>query len=244
MNSLTSPAPRDASVRTAGAMRWLIAAAAALAFSLAPWPAGADTLNGALEAAYRNNPSLNAVRAAQRALDENVAIARSAYRPQLNGNLEYGIRSVDGSSGGPTLTASIGVDQTLFDGFRRQNDLRGARAGVFAGQEGLKASTQDTLLAAAQAYVTLVRDRRIVDLRRRNIAFFQGQLDADRTRFEVGEVTRTDVAATEAALAEARADAASAAARVRASEAVYRSVTGQAPGSLAAPRVPAILLPN
>src|SRR5215470_8915724 len=44
----------------------------------------ADTLEWALVQAYQNNPSLNAQRAALRAVDENVPQALSGYRPKLS----------------------------------------------------------------------------------------------------------------------------------------------------------------
>ena len=211
---------------------------AALVLAAAPGCALAETLTGALAKAYEYAPTLNAVRAAQRALDEGVAIARSDYRPTVTGQAEYGISgspAISGPTNGPTYGGSIAVQQRLFDGFQRQNAVRGANAAVFAGQEDLRASEQDTLLAAVQAYVSVIRDRRIVGFRQQNIAFLNEQLNAANARFEVGEGTRTDVAQARAERAAAVAELQTAEANVRASEALYIQVVGASPTSLAAP---------
>ena len=217
-----------------------------IASSVAPSPALAETLTGALAKAYEFAPTLNAVRAAQRALDEGVAIARSDYRPTVTGNAEYGISgspAFSGPTGGPTISGSVAVQQRLFDGFQRQNAVRGAKAAVFAGQEDLRASEQETLLAAVTAYVAVIRDGRIVGFRRQNIAFLDEQLASAQARFEVGEGTRTDVAQARAERAAAIAELQSAEATLAGSEALYVQVVGERPTGLAAPSPARSLVP-
>ena len=227
--------------------RLLRAGVTALAFGVLPSAAFAETLTGALAKAYEFAPTLNAVRAAQRALDEGVAIARSDYRPNVSAQADYGISgspAISGETGGPTYGGSIAVQQRLFDGFRRQNAVKGAKAAVFAGQEDLRASEQDTLLAAVQAYVAVIRDGRIVTFRRQNIAFLDEQLNAAQARFEVGEGTRTDVAQARAERAAAVADRQRAEANLAASEALYVQVVGDRPTGLADPSPARRLVPG
>lgn len=220
---------------------------AALALALAAGTAQAETLRGALAHAYEFAPPLNAVRAAQRVLDENVAIAKSGYRPNVNATLDYGINGTPafgGTTGGPNVTATVAVNQQLFDGFQTRNAVRGAKAGVFAGQEDLRGTEQDILLAAVNAYVSVIRDRRVVGFRRQNIEFLQEQLNASQARFEVGEGTRTDVAQSRAERAAAVAELETAQANLRASEALYVQVTGQRPSDLADPSPARKLVPG
>lgn len=226
--------------------RALHAGATALAIGLAPVPVLAETLTGALAKAYEFAPTLNAVRAAQRALDEGVAIARSGYRPNVSAEAEYSISgspAISGPTGGPDYGGSIAVQQRLFDGFQRQNAVRGAKAAVFAGQEDLKANEQDTLLAAVQAYVSVIRDQRIVGFRQQNIAFLDEQLNAAQARFEVGEGTRTDVAQARAERAASVAELQTARANLAASEALYVQIVGQRPVDLANPSPASRLVP-
>ena len=221
--------------------------ALALGASTAHGIARAETLSGALAKAYEFAPPLNAVRAAQRALDENVAIAKSGYRPVVQGQADYGISgspAISGPTGGPNISGTISVNQTLFDGFQTRNAVRGAKAGVFAGQEDLRGTEQDTLLAAVNAYVAVVRDTRIIGFRRQNIEFLNEQLNAAQARFEVGEGTRTDVAQARAERAASVAELEAAQANLRASEALYIQVTGSQPTGLATPSPARALTPG
>ena len=225
--------------------RVLRAGVAVLALGL-PSVALAETLSGALAKAYEFAPTLNAVRAAQRALDEGVAIARSDYRPTVSGQVDYGISAspaFGGDTNGPNISGSVAVQQRLFDGFQRKNAVRGATAAVFAGQEDLRASEQDTLLAAVQAYVSVIRDQRIVGFRRQNIEFLNEQLNAAQARFEVGEGTRTDVAQARAERAASLAELQSAEANLASSEALYVQIVGEAPRGLADPSPASRLVP-
>ena len=226
--------------------RWTgpVLGASVLAVLAALAPARAETLAGALAKAYQNNPSINAVRAAQRALDEGVAIAKSGYRPQVGVTLDYGISSVDGASGGPRTQGTLSVNQTLFDGFRRKNAVRSAKAGVFAGQEDLAATEQSILLSAVQAYVAVIQNQRIVGLLSENVSFLEEQLRASNARFEVGEGTRTDVAQARADRAAALGDLEAARANLRSSEALYLQIVGSPPTNLQPARIPARSVPH
>jgi outer membrane protein len=236
-----------AHIRTAASL--VLAALAAVAFCSA---AAADTLEWALVQAYQNNPSLNAQRAALRATDENVPQALSGYRPKVsitaNGGFNYSStlsESVNQSIYPNTVSYSnIGRDfgsrgagvtatQTLFNGFQTGNKTRQAESQVMGARETLRVTEQQVLLDAATAYMNLLRDEAILDLNRSNVEVLTEQLKQTRDRFNVGEVTRTDVAQAESRLAAGRSALLGAQSNYVTSQANYRRVIGVDPGRLA-----------
>src|SRR5690606_2165639 len=198
-------------------------------------PASAETILGALAKAYGNNSALNSARAGVRVTDEDVAIAKSGYRPVIRGTSSWS-RSRAGSGGVSVgLTSGsfgIAISQTLFDGFQTRNNVRAAEARVRASNESLRNTEQNTLFDAAAAYMDVIRDREIASLRERNLEFLAEQVRAANSRLEVGEGTRTDVAQAEASRQAAIAQLAGARAQVLASSALYRQIVGEDPGRL------------
>jgi len=207
------------------------------------YAASADTLKDAMAAAYASNPQLLAQRAALRAVDEGVSRAKSGYLPNLSGNWSYSDtkRDVivpgspesqsDSNSDGYSLTAQ----QNLFRGFQDKNSTSQAKSAVKASRAQLQSVEQQILLGAVTAYMNVVRDVATVDLRQNNIQVLERQLQASQDRFRVGEVTRTDVAQSEARLENAKSALLSADAALAASRAQYRRVVGQTPGTLETP---------
>src|SRR6478752_6886691 len=211
--------------------------------------AHADTLDGALVLAYQNNPTLNSQRASVRATDEGVPQALSGYRPRVTFNGTVGSQYTDSTTRSQTLgfgntytqlsgnmtPSSLGVTatQTLYNGFQTANRTRQAESQVQAARETLRVTEQVVLLSAVTAYMNLLRDTAILDLQRRNVEVLQEQLRQTRDRFNVGEVTRTDVAQSESRLASGRSQVLSAEATYTASVATYRQVIGVQPGKLA-----------
>ena len=203
-------------------------------------PRGVMTLFGALAAAYRNNPQLNAERARVRATDENIPQALSGYRPQVSATADVGVQHVDSATaaGGVTGTTAprgfgVTATQTLFNGLRTANRTRAAEGQVFAAREALRVLEQQILLDGVTAYMNVLRDTAILDLQRRNVEVLEEQLRQTRDRFNVGEVTRTDVAQAESRLAAARSTALQAESNLSTSRAVYRRVIGIEPAALA-----------
>ena len=202
----------------------------------------AESLNAALGRAYLNNPQIAAERAALRATDEGVAKAKSGWRPQVfaNGSVAVGHKKVTPLPGFgqnyDSENVSITLTQPVFNGFKTVEGVRRAKAAVRAGRQNLLAVEQKVLLSAASAYLNVVRDRKILHLRQRNITVLREQLKATKARFKVGEITRTDVSQSRAALAKARADAAQARAQLAASQAAYAQAVGHKPGRLRFPR--------
>ncbi len=218
-------------------LRWVAAAIVVVGFSTS---ARAETLQQALVSAYLNNPVLQAQRAGLRATDEDVAQALSGYRPSINGTASIDHSQSDNffSGGTDTLTAKrygVSIDQPLFRSFRTANAVKEAKTRVFANRAQLTAVEQDILVATVAAYVDVVRDQAVLTLRRNNVQVLGRQLEASQDRFEVGEITRTDVAQSEARRAGAVSGRIAAEAALAASRAAYVRIVGNAPGTLEQP---------
>jgi outer membrane protein len=214
----------------------------ALAALLVTGAARAETINGALARAYTSSPDLNAQRASLRATDEQVPRAKSGYLPRVSASSSLGKANSNfysGSVGGSTsdyniTPRSIGVtvSQNLYNGDRTGTQVEGAEKSVLASRAGLRAAEQQVLLTGATQYMNVVRDQAVVKLRMANIDVLKEQLRQTQDRFNVGEVTRTDVAQVEAQLAAADADLSNAEANLESSKASYQQVIGVAPAEL------------
>lgn len=210
---------------------------------LAALPAGmasADTLREALVSTYRSNPTLMAQREALKGTDAGVAIAKAAGRPRLSATAginrdltRSGILAV--GSRGTDLTVGADISYPLFSGGRVKNSVRAANTRVEAGRALLEAVEGDIFTEAVTVYMDVIRDRAIVELNHNNVRVLQTNLSATRDRFEIGDVTRTDVAQSEARLEIARSTLSTAEARLAASVENYRRVIGELPGELAPP---------
>ena len=218
----------------------------------------AETIESALAQAYRGNPTLNQQRASVRATDESVPQALSGYRPRINGTANYGYNSTWFTGSNRTNPSSVpqefrsslqprdvGVvmQQTLFNGNQTTNRVRQAEAQVIQARETLRATEQNVLLDSVTAYMNVLRDSAIVALRRQNVQALDEQRRATRDRFQVGEVTRTDVAQSEARLADAQSQLLGANAQLQTSRAQFRQVIGREPGALAPGRPVDRMLP-
>ncbi|MGQ3045070.1 MAG: TolC family protein, partial [Brevundimonas aurantiaca] len=137
-----------------------------------------------------------------------------------------------GDSESDGASASISVSQPLWTAGRVGHSISAAEANILAGREGLRDIEQTVLAAVIQAYADVSRDAEILRIRQANLGVLQRQLEESSARFEVGEITRTDVAQSEARLAQSEADLAQAQAQLSVSRAAYAAVVGQAPGNL------------
>jgi outer membrane protein len=219
-----------------------------IALTGAPWHrAVADTLEGALALAYQNNPKLNSQRAATRAVDEDVGIALSGYRPQIAATAQAGEQYLDtlykgtggtgyGRAVGKIGTASYGltVVQTVFNGFQNASKTRQAERLVSSARETLRSVEQAVLLAAVTVYMDMLRDGAVLELQRRYVNVLEATLRQTRDRFMFREVTRTDVAQAESSLAAGRSSLHAAESNYITSKAAYVQVIGVEPGKLAA----------
>lgn len=206
-----------------------------------PSARAAETIAAALSSAYMGNPSLGAERARQRAIDEQVPQALSGWRPTVvanaDGGAEWRKQKPGGSDSRNPANASIRLSQPIFNGFRTVSGTKVAEANVSAGRQNLLQVEQEVLLDAATAYMDVLRDRAVVGYRQRNVQVLQEQLRASQVRFEVGEITRTDVEQARARLSLSQAELSVAQANLQASIAFYVRVIGHSPASLVYPKV-------
>ena len=204
--------------------------------------AHAETLEEALTAAYANNPTLLAERAAQRATDETVSQARAGWRPTVTVSGSASERRVDSNRSDATTTSpvsvGISITQPLYRGGRTVNGTQQAEFNVLAGRARLIAVEQRVLRGTVAAYVDVLRDQATVQLNQSNVAVLQRQLEATRDRFEVGEVTRTDVSQAEARRSRSRSDLIQSEGGLEISRANYANFVGHPPANLE--RVPAL----
>ncbi len=205
--------------------------------------AWAENLADALTSAYNHSGLLEQNRAVLRAADEDVAIAMSALRPTLDWAAEikrtFGYSKTALRSGGVANTEStvaLIASYTLYDFGRNQLGLEAAKESVLATRETLISIEQQVLYRGVAAFLNVRRALEIVSLRQNNVRVIQTELRAARDRFEVGEVTRTDVALAEARLAAARSALASSQGDLDIARAEYTSVIGRKPGNLVAPK--------
>ena len=218
-----------------------------LAGAAFPAPAAlGQTLDDALKAAYLNNPTLLAQRAKVRSVDEQLPQALSDWRPSLE--LEHATSSKFSKNNTSVedkqrqhrdpRTTTFTISQSLYAGGQTTAAISEAKNKIQAERANLASVEQTVLLDAVSVYINLFRDQAVLELNTGNERVLKRQLEATRDRFEVGEITRTDVHQAEARLAGATADRIQAEGNLVASRAAYRNVIGEIPGKLAPPAPP------
>lgn len=244
----------------------LLAAVSCAVLGLVAAPAYAETLADAIALAYDSNPTLQAQRATQRALDENWMQARAGYRPQLSVSARAtyietrtpgakGLIDTNGDGIPDTVasasisernggTAGLSLSQPLYTGGRVAAAVSAAEADILQGRENLRRVEAQVLGQVIQAYVDVRRDQEALRIRNEDLTVLQRQLEESKARFDVGEITRTDVAQSQARLAASQAAAQSAQAQLAISRANYAAVVGRNPGDLAPEPPLAGLLPG
>jgi outer membrane protein len=207
-------------------------------------PASAQSLEDAMAAAYAGNPTLLAKRAELRATDEGVPQALSGWRPSISAKGSTGVSSVylntrtTNKTQHPNPTAtSLTLSQSLYSGGQTLAAIGSAENSVLAGRAELAGVEQTVLLDAVNAYVNVFREQAVLELRINNEQVLKRQLEATTDRFQVGEITRTDVHQAEARLAKATADRIQAEGNLVSARASYRNVIGEAPGQLIRPKI-------
>jgi outer membrane protein len=239
---------------------FLIGAALLLATAM---NGAAETMSGALARAYMGNPDLNQQRAGVRATDETLPQASATWRPTATATGQFGYNYFDlHTSGGGAMIGAVPVGgtklrratdpgalgvtitQNIFNGNRTLNGVRQAESNIFEARETLRNTEENVLLSAATAYMNVLRDTAILDLRKNNIIVLEEQLRQTRDRFNVGEVTRTDVAEAASSLATGRSDYFTAESNLKTSVADFRRVIGIEPKRLEPARTIENLLPR
>jgi outer membrane protein len=209
---------------------------------MGPAPALADTIEAALVRAYQNNPQLNAQRAQVRIIDENVPQALSGYRPRvaLTASAGYQYTDTQLSAGSvaihgvqPPRSVGATITQTLFNGQQTANKTRTEESRVSGTREALRVLEQTVLLQGATIYMDYLRDSAIVEVQKSNVRVLEQTLKQTRDRFNVGEVTRTDVAQSEAQLAAGKTQLLTAEANLVTTKSNFRRIIGNEPEALA-----------
>lgn len=213
--------------------RYLAAAAVA---GLLSAPAAADTLREALVQAYRNNPTITGQRAQQRATDETVPIAKADGRPQVNGQGTFQ-ESIYNSNPFSSRQAVAALDLAvpIYNGGAVKYSVEAADQRVEAGRATLRGTESSIFSQTVAAYMNVVRDEAIVRLNRANVGVLTINREATSDRFQIGDLTRTDVAQAEARLAIAQSDLETARSNLIQSKENYIQLVGEAPTGLEPP---------
>ena len=195
-------------------------------------PAAADTLREALAQAYASNPQLAAARAQQRATDESVVIQRASGLPSASAS-----SSVTQFDSNPTRSASASVNLTapIYSGGSVRNGIMAAENRIEAGRADLRGTESEIFSRVVAAYMDVIRGEALVGLTRNNVAVLSTNLQATSDRFEIGDLTRTDVAQSASRLALARSDVQSAEANLAIARENYIALVGAAPDALQPP---------
>ncbi|MGN6820842.1 MAG: TolC family outer membrane protein [Sphingomonas sp.] len=229
-------------------MRVSVLLAGAALVAMATAPAVADTLREALVKAYNTNPGLAAERANVRAADENVPIAKAQGRPNVAVNGSYTENALNSSqntllSPDRELQGNAQLSVPVYSGGRVRNNIKGAETRVEASRMQLRGTESDTFVGVVGAYMDVIRDEAIVGLNKENVKVLEVNLQAAKDRFQVGDLTRTDVAQSDARLSVARGQLEQAEAQLISSKESYIRVVGSPPGKLedppALPNLPA-----
>ena len=211
-----------------------LSAAAILSLSAA-LPLSAQTLADTMIAAYRHSALMEQNRAVLRAADEDVATAVSSLRPVLQWAANHSISRFEDRATTRSTSLTLGAQMTLYDWGRSQIAIDAAKEQVLATRQALIGVEQDVLLAATSAYFDVRSAREQVALQENSVRVIGQERQAAQDRFEVGEITVTDVAQADAQLAASRAALAAAEGNLEVARETYLAVTGREPGNLAAP---------
>lgn len=209
---------------------------------LSPIPAKAETLADALKSAYLNSGLLEQNRALLRSADEGVAQAVANLRPIIDWTSGISLDSTDTRSQGvnrnnTSTSLNLGIigSLLLYDFGRSDFLTESAKETVLATRQTLISVEQFVLLTGVQAYMNVIRNQEFVELRQNNLRLLREELRAAQDRFEVGEVTRTDVAQAESAVALAQSGLAAAQGDLTRAIEEFREAIGRDPGVLQTP---------
>lgn len=223
---------------------FLLSGSLAVALALgAGLPASAESLTDALIKAYQTSPLLKSNQAALKSRDETVPQALANRRPQVSAGIDANAQSTveDLANQLNNFQAALNASLLVFDNGATKAAVESARNLVAAGRADLKNVEQQVLFNAVQAYVDVRRDQEFVRLANNDVDRLNETLDATRNRFDVGEVTRTDVSQSESRLAASRSTLAAAEGQLEVSRQAYRAAVGSPPDNLQPPpKLPAL----
>ena len=215
---------------------------AALAVALlAQAPARAESLQQAIAAAYDTNPDIAVQRAAVRQSDELVPQALSFGRPTVSATANAQQSALDFADNGRTANVGLTLQQSIYRGGRTRTAINAAEARILAARARLRASENTVILNVVTAYADVLRYAAVVDLNANQVKVLERELQASKDRFEVGDLTRTDVAQSDARLANARSNFIAAQGQLGFAKQAYSRVVGHYPEVLdALPPLPVL----
>ena len=195
-----------------------------------------ETLEEALSLAYKKNPVIEGERSLLKSLDEDVSSASSRFFPSIGISTSYGESSLNyGEADEIKLqpqVSKIEVKQILFSGGKLVNNRLQSVSLVKAGRASLRIVEQEILYSAADAFFSVLKSQKIVELMESNFQILTERLTVTKIQFDVGELTLTDVAQSEARLALAQANLLEARASLEISKANYKEIIGTEPNNL------------
>lgn len=197
-------------------------------------PASADTLAAAIVSAYDSNPDLGAQRAVVRQADEAVPQALAAGRPTLGTRLSADQAGLDFTNNGRTYSAGLQLSQSLYQGGRVGTAVSAGENRILAARARLRSTENRIVLDVVTAYADVLRYGRVVELNVSQVKVLEREQQASKDRFEVGDLTRTDVAQSQARLATAQSNLVVAQNQLAAARQAYLSVVGRLPENLEA----------
>ncbi len=227
----------------AGCVKKVAVAAISMTVASTVWTAAwAETLAETLTYTYMHSGVVDQNRALLRAADEDVAQALASMRPILNWTGQ--VRRQYGTAGTSTITqrtstwdATVGLsaELVLYQGNRRKLGIDAAKEAVLSARGDLLSAEQTVLLRAAVAFLSIREAAETLGLRQNNVRVIRQEVRAANDRFDVGEVTRTDVALAEARLAAAVAALAAAEGNLIVAGEEFHAAVGRDPGKLVTP---------
>lgn len=213
--------------------------ALALALALGAGPAAGETLREALASAYGTNPTLEAARANQRAIDEGVPIARAQGLPSLNLTATHTEFLRQSANAFTAPERNLGVQAQalvpIYSGGAVRNAIAAAKERVEAGQADLRNTESVVFSQVVAAYMDVLRTEALTMLAANNVAVLKTNLEAAGDRFQIGDLTITDVAQSRARLAVAEGDLRQAEANLIAARETYIRLVGRPASGLEAP---------
>ena len=232
----------------------LLSAALGLSTVMPAGLAGAQSFEEALISAYNKHPQIQAQRSRLREIDESYVQARSQGLPTSTAQGEIGETYVDREGNGAFQPATsdwgfsnsvgLNISQPLYQGGRVSGLKSQAKAQIMAARAELAFVEQNIMLSTAEAYLDVIRDEKAAQIRRNSVDILLKQLDANETRFSVGDGTRTDIAQAETRLEESKKGLSLANANLTASRASFERLVGFQAEKLSQParyEVPATL---
>ncbi|MEM8825530.1 MAG: TolC family protein, partial [Pseudomonadota bacterium] len=201
-------------------------------------PAHAETLQEAIAAAYATNPDLASSRAGQRLSAEDAVLARNQLFPTIGANAVFDQQTFNPGNFGDQsrfVGSTVRLTQPVYRGGQTISNIKATKKRLLSGREQLRATENQLVFDTVQAYMNVLANQSEVELNASNVRVLERQLQASSDRFEVGDVTRTDVAQSEARLALARSQLIAAEAALDAASYTFERIVGHVPQNLQPP---------